>query len=442
MTPPPTPPSPRRILGRSSWPEAQRLADALRTETTGGAVLLVAALLAVAWANTPWGDTYVALRDLTVGPAAWHLDLTLGQWAGDGLLAVFFFVAGLELKREFVVGDLSDRAKAVLPVAAAASGVAVPALVYVAVTLLLGGGSAALPGWAVPTATDIAFALGVLAVVGSHLPLALRSFLLTLAVVDDLIAITIIAVGYTEHLDLLWLALAVVPGALFGVLVQRRSKHWWLLVPLALLVWGLVHASGVHATVAGVVLGMLVPVGTSGDSERAGDDTAYAERLEHLLRPFSAGFAVPVFAFMAAGVSIGGGGLAGALHDSAAWGVVAALVVGKTVGVFGGTWCFARFTRARLDDQLAWTDVFGLALLAGIGFTVSLLIGELAFGAGSARDEHVKLAVLAGSTLSAVLAAVVLRARGRVYRRINAAEQVDRDRDGIPDVYQGDDPRP
>ncbi len=442
MTTPRTPPTPtpRRILDRSSWPEAQHLAAALRTETTGGAVLLVAALLAVVWANTPWGDSYEALRDVTVGPAAWHLDLTLGQWAGDGLLAVFFFVAGLELKREFVIGDLSDRAKAVLPVAAAASGVAVPAVVYVAVTLLLGGGSEALAGWAVPTATDIAFALGVLAVVGSHLPLALRSFLLTLAVVDDLIAITIIAVGYTAHLELPWLALAVLPGALFGWLVQRRSTRWWLLIPLALLVWGLVHASGVHATVAGVVLGMLVPVGASGGGTHPGDHAAYAERLEHLLRPFSAGFAVPVFAFMAAGVSIGSG-LGGALHDPAAWGVVAALVIGKTVGVFGGTWCFARFTRARLDDDLAWTDVFGLALLAGIGFTVSLLIGELAFGAGSARDEHVKLAVLAGSTLAAVLASVVLRRRAKVYQRINAAEQIDLDRDGVPDVYQRDDPR-
>jgi NhaA family Na+:H+ antiporter len=437
-------PNPRRLLTRSSWPEAQRIAGALRTETVGGSLLLVAALVAIVWANTPWGDSYFALRDLTVGPASWHLDLSLGQWASDGLLAVFFFVAGLELKREFVVGDLNQPAKAALPVAAAACGVAMPAVIFVAIAGTIGNGeSGLLRGWAIPTATDIAFALAVLAVLGTHLPSGLRSFLLTLAVVDDLIAITIIALFYTDSLDVVALLLALVPLALFGFLVQRRIDRWWLLVPLALLAWGLVHASGVHATVAGVVLGMLVPVRPRQGGQQADPQAppapSLAERFEEWLHPFSAGFAVPVFAFMAAGVHVLGGGFTDALHDPAAIAVVCALVIGKVIGVFGGTWAFSRFTRAQLDSDLAWSDVFGLSLLAGIGFTVSLLVGELAYGAGSPHDEHVKLAILVGSTLAALLAAVVLRRRNRIYRRIHELEQLDLDADGIPDVYQRDD---
>jgi Na+:H+ antiporter, NhaA family len=427
------PPRPR-LFHRSTWRETQRVTNALRTETVGGALLLAAAVAAIVWANTPWVDAYTGLRDLTVGPAAWHLDLSLEQWASDGLLAVFFFVAGLELKHELVVGDLRDPAKAALPVAAAACGVVVPALVFVAVARGLGDGSGdLLAGWAIPTATDIAFALAVLAVLGTHLPSALRSFLLTLAVVDDLIAITIIALFYTDSLNVTSLLLALVPIAVFGFLVQRRITPWWLLLPIAALAWGLVHASGIHATVAGVVLGMLVPVRT-GPRDRGG--RSLASRIEHRVRPFSAGVAVPVFAFMAAGVTVVGGGLGAAFGDPAALGVMTALVVGKALGVLGGTWGFARFTRAELDDDLAWTDVLGLSLLAGIGFTVSLLIGGLAYGPGSVRDEHIKVAVLVGSLTAAVLAAVVLRLRNRVYRRIAVEEQRDEDGDGVPDCFE------
>ena len=427
---PPTP----RIFRRSTWREAQRVTNALRTETVGGALLLAAAVAAIVWANTPWADVYTGLRDLTVGPAALHLDLTLEQWASDGLLAVFFFVAGLELKHELVVGDLRDPAKAALPVAAAACGVAVPALVFLTVAGRLGGGSGdVLAGWAIPTATDIAFALAVLAVLGTHLPSALRSFLLTLAVVDDLIAITIIALFYTDHLDVWSLLLALVPIALFGVLVQRRVSSWWLLLPVAAVAWALVHASGIHATVAGVVLGMLVPVS---NGARDPGERSLAARIQHRLRPFSAGVAVPVFAFMAAGVTVVGGGLGAAFADPAALGVVLALVVGKAVGVMGGTWGFARFTRAELDDDLAWTDVLGLSLLAGIGFTVSLLIGGLAYGPGAPRDEHVKVAILVGSVTAAALAAVVLRLRNRVYRQIALEEARDDDGDGVPDCFE------
>jgi NhaA family Na+:H+ antiporter len=443
---PPTPsrPSPpgHRLLRRGSWREASFVARLLRTETVGGAILLVAALVAIAWANSPWRDAYSTLRDSRVGPASMHLDLSLGTWAADGLLALFFLVAGIELKREFVAGDLSDRSKAAVPIVAAASGVAVPAVLFVVTATIMGNAQGAsgtelsgiLRGWAIPTATDIAFALAVLAVIGTHLPSALRSFLLTLAVVDDLIAITIIAVFYTESVNFLMLAAAVVPLAIWWLLLRKAITHPVIVAVPAILAWLFVHESGIHATVAGVLLGLLVPVNR--EIDRDPTRHSLAERMEHRLRPFSAGFAVPVFAFFAAGVTVVGGGFTKALSDPAAVGVVAGLVVGKALGVFTGTWAIARFTHAELDEDIAWTDVFGLALLSGVGFTVSLLIGELAFGPGSARDDHVRLAVLVGSLVAAVFAAVVLRLRNRHYRLVEEHERADGDADGIPDAYQ------
>jgi NhaA family Na+:H+ antiporter len=438
----------RRLFARTTWPEVQRVTAALRTETVGGALLLLATVAALGWANSPGFHAYDALRDWRVGPGSLQLGLTLGQWSADGLLALFFFVAGLELKRELLVGDLRDPAKAALPVAAALCGVALPALVYAGSVTLLGVDGNALRGWAIPTATDIAFALAVLAVIGTHLPSALRSFLLTLAVVDDLVAITIIAIFYTGSLDPAMLALALLPLAAFGWLVQRRITQWWLLVPLAAATWALVHSSGVHATVAGVLLGLVVPVRPRARVSRLSTHQAQvdvAERFEHRLRPISAGLAVPVFAFFAAGVrvvgGVAGGGFGPSLVDDAALGVVVGLVVGKLVGVFGGTWLFAHFTRAELDDDLAWWDVLGLSLLAGIGFTVSLLVGELAFGSGSPRDDHVKVAVLVGSVISAVLATIVLRSRNRVYRRLAQLESRDDDGDGVPDCFGASDVR-
>jgi NhaA family Na+:H+ antiporter len=414
------------FLARGSWPEASRIADILRRETIGGALLIAAAVAALVAANVC--DTYADVRDTVVGPSALHLDLTIGAWAADGLLAIFFFVAGLELKREFVAGDLRDPRKAAIPVVAAVGGMAVPALTFTLINL---GGS--VRGWAIPTATDIAFALAVLAVISTHLPTALRTFLLTLAIVDDLLAITIIAVFYTSDLQIVWLLAAAVPLAAFTVLVQRRVRTWWLLLPLALVVWGLVHASGVHATVAGVLMGFAVPV-----LRRDGHDSpGLAEHFEHVFRPLSAAVAVPVFAFFSAGVAIGGiDGFTAAMRDPITIGIVLGLFVGKTVGVLGATWLAARFTRADLDDSLAWIDVIGLAMLAGVGFTVSLLIGELAYGPGSPADEHVKIGVLSGSLVSAAAAAVVLRSRNRHYRRIERAERRDDDGDGIPDAFQ------
>ena len=428
-----------RLFSPGTFLESSRLAAVLRTEAVGGGLLIVAATIAIIWANTPWGDTYTSLRDLKVGPhfdlgpVPVHLDLSLGTWAADGLLAIFFFVVGLELKREFVAGDLRNPRRAALPMAAAVGGMALPAVIYTVVQLVSSNG--ALTGWAIPTATDIAFAVAILAVISSHLPSGLRTFLLTLAVVDDLLAITIIAIFYTQKLELAFLLVALIPLAIFAVLVQRRVFAFWLLAPLALLTWFFVHESGVHATVAGVLLGFTVPVLRKDDADGPG----LAEHLEHLVRPFSAAVAVPVFAFFAAGVAIGGfSGLASSLTDPVALGIVLGLVVGKTVGIFGSTWLLAKFTAADLDDDLAWVDVVGMAMLAGIGFTVSLLIGELAFGGGSERDEHVKVGVLLGSLISVVLATLVLRSRNRTYKKIFERQSADLDEDGIPDVYQKD----
>ena len=422
-------PTPRRLLTRGSWSETQRFSEILRKETVGGILLLVAAGAALVWANSPWTHAYRAMSEFAVGPESLHLRLPVSAWAADGLLAIFFFVVGLELKREFVAGDLRDPRRAALPIAAAVGGMVVPAAIFIAINLAAGRPEN-LDGWAVPIATDIAFALAVLAVLSTHLPTALRTFLLTLAVVDDLLAITVIAVFYTDHLALGPLALALIPIGLFGLAVQRGMHHWWVLMPLAASAWALVHASGVHATVAGVVLGFTVPV-----LGRYGHPTA--ELFEHKLRPVSAGFAVPVFAFFAAGVTVGGwSGLGDSLLRPVTDGAIAALVIGKPLGVFITAFLLARFTHAALDDDLAWWDVLGVSLLAGIGFTVSLLIGELAFGYGTPAGDDVKIGVLIGSVIAGVLASFVLLSRNAAYRRIHLFETADADHDGVPDIYE------
>ncbi|WP_372734258.1 Na+/H+ antiporter NhaA [Nocardioides sp.] len=417
------PPQPQpRLFSRGTLPEASRIAHVLRGETTGGLLLMAAAVAALIWANSPASSSYFDLREFTIGPEALHLDLSLGTWAADGLLAIFFFVAGLELKREFVAGDLRDPRRAALPVAAAVGGMLVPAGVFVAV-VLAGGAEDGLRGWAIPTATDIAFALAILAIISTHLPVALRTFLLTLAVVDDLLAIAVIAIFYTSDLDLAMLGLSLLPLLAFGLLVQLRKSPAILLLPLALVTWALVHESGVHATVAGVLLAFTVPV----HHEDGPEEEAHgpAEAMEHLVRPLSAGLAVPVFAFFASGVAVGGvSGLGESLRDPVALGIVLGLVLGKPIGVAGSAWLLHTFTHADLDSDLSWVDVVGLSLLAGVGFTVSLLIGELAFD-GSDRQDAVVVAVLVGSLAAGSLAAIVLRARNRTYRRLIEREETD-----------------
>ncbi len=421
------------LFSRGSWLETSRIATILRKETVGGTLLLASALFALLWANSAWADAYFDLAAVQVGPSVLHLDLTLATWAADGLLAIFFFVVGLELKREFVEGDLRDPARAALPIVAAVAGMAVPALFYVAVNINEGG--VRLHGWAIPSATDIAFAIAVLALMGSYLPLALRTFLLTLAVVDDLLGILVIAFFYSAGVDFLFLAGAVVLVAIFWWVTHRGWHSGWLLTPIAIGTWVLMHSSGVHATVAGVLLGLAVPVTSFPGSA---DARGPAERFEHHLRPISAGIAVPVFAFFAAGVSVSAPGVAKqALSEPVTLGIIAGLVLGKPIGIFIGSWLLAKFTRAKLDPSIEWIDVWGVGMLAGVGFTVSLLIGHLAFPAGSGLGDFVTIGVLVGSVLAAALSALVLLGRNRHYRRIAEFESRDENADGIPDVFQG-----
>lgn len=401
-----------RLFGRPSRPQSRTLADALRAETLGGVLMLIAAVVALTWANSPWSASYEILRAVTVGPRALHLDLTLQAWAADGLLAIFFFVAGLEFKREFVVGSMRHPAQALVPIAAALGGIAMPALVFVAVTAAAGTNSSDLGGWAIPTATDIAFALAVLAVIQSHCPSQLRVFLLTLAVVDDLCAIVIIGVLYTASAEFVALLGAVVLLAVYALLQRRGVRAWWVYVPIALMTWGLVHEAGVHATIAGMALALLTRARPRGDEAHAP-----AERLQHRIEPFSAGVAVPVFALLAAGVPASPAALGAMVEEPAALGVIAGLVIGKPLGVFLGAYLMARFTRARLTEDLAWADIAAVGALAGVGFTVSLLITELAYDdPGTAAS--VKAAVLAGSLLAAAVASGLLARRDVVYRRI------------------------
>jgi len=338
---------------------------------------------------------------------------------------VFFFLAGLELKQEFVVGDLRSPSKAMVPVAAAFGGVALPAIFYAVINLR--GPAGAEGGWAIPAATDIAFAIAILALLGSSLPTALRTFLLTLAIVDDLIAITIIAVFYTGDLRLGFLALALIPLALFWVLTNKAEalfkKHYWtawvLLLPLALVTWVLFLNSGVHATIAGVVLAFLVPVrGIS----KYGKQHSLSHTLEHRLRPFSSGIAIPIFAFFSAGVAVGGfSGLLDAWQSTVAIGIIVGLVAGKVLGIVGTTFLITKLTSARLDPALKWPDLVGMAAVAGIGFTVSLLVSELSFEAGTEMYDAAKVGVLTASALAAVLGAAILIPRNAKYAREQAA---------------------
>ncbi|MEV3854081.1 Na+/H+ antiporter NhaA [Streptomyces sp. NPDC050095] len=423
----------RKVLGRLSLPERNFVADALRAETVGGVLLLIAAIAALVWANVPaLRHSYETVSQFHIGPSALGLDLSLQHWAADGLLAIFFFVAGIELKRELVAGDLRDPKAAALPVVAAICGMAVPALVYTLVNVI---GDGSMEGWAVPTATDIAFALAVLAVIGTSLPSALRAFLLTLAVVDDLFAILIIAVFFTSDINFAALAGAVVGLGVFYLLTRKGVRGWYVYVPLALVIWGLMYNSGIHATIAGVAMGLMLRC-----HKEEGEEHSPGEHIEHLVRPLSAGFAVPLFALFSAGVVVSGGALGDVFTRPETLGIVLGLVVGKAVGIFGGTWLTARFTKASLSDELAWPDVFAVASLAGIGFTVSLLIDELAFSGDARLTAEGKAAVLLGSLIAAVLSCVLLKMRNAKYRALWDEEERDEDNDGIPDIYEKDKP--
>jgi len=372
---------------------SRALREFFTTETAGGVVLLAATVVALVWANSPWQDGYSSLwhATLTVGVGAHQVALDARHWVNDGLMALFFLVVGLEVKREFLLGELRERRTAALPIIAAVGGMVVPALLFLAVVR---SGDAA-RGWGIPMATDIAFALGVLAIVGRGAPSSVRLFLLTLAIVDDIGAIVVIAVWYSSGVDARWLAMAVAIVAL--VVVARRFAVATMpaFVVLGVALWCALYASGVHPTLAGVVLGLLVPV-------------APIERLEHALHGWSSFVIVPVFALANAGIAVGAHAMADAVTSRVTVGVVVGLVVGKFVGISASSWAAVRCGVADLPIGVRWRHVLGIGALGGIGFTVSLFITGLAFENGT-MTEDVKFGILCAAVLATAASALLLR---------------------------------
>jgi NhaA family Na+:H+ antiporter len=373
------------------------LADFLHSETAGGVVLAAATLVALVWANvaadgyhTVWG------HELSVGIGSVRVDEPLEAWVNDALMALFFFVVGLEIKRELVVGELRDRRAAALPVIAAAGGVVVPAALYLAFA-----GSDHSHGWAVPVATDIAFVVGIVALLGPRVPPALKLFLLTLAIADDIVGIAVIAVAYSDSIDGGYLAGA--GAAALAVVVLRRAGVRWIAayVAVGVVLWYLTYRSGVHATIAGVALGLLTPATPVGGRPVLRD-------LEHRLHPISALVIVPVFAVANAGVELGDGRLGDALSSRVAWAVVVGLVIGKPVGIFVASWLGVRSGLGRLPTGVTWPSLAAAGALAGIGFTVALFIARLAFDAPAVVDEA-KVGVLLASLTAALVGALALR---------------------------------
>lgn len=378
---------------------ASRLSHLFRGEAGAGIFLILVACAAMVAANSPLAQTY---HYLFHGTLAWtpipKLN-TLHLWINDALMALFFFVVGLEIKREVIDGELSNPQRRRLPVLAAAAGMAFPALIYF---LIAGSNPDLRPGWAIPAATDIAFALGVLALVGKRAPPSLRLFLLTVAIVDDLGAVAIIALFYTGTLKLGWLLLAAGLLAVLGLLNRSGTDRPWPFLFLGGLLWFAVLNSGVHATVAGVLAAMTVPMKLN----QHGDSLLL--RIEHAMAPVSAYFIVPLFGFANAGVELGALSVSD-LASPLPLGIALGLFLGKQAGILGTIWAAQRTGYARLPAGASWPQLWGMALLCGIGFTMSLFIAQLGFPASPLLVEEAKLGVLLGSLASAVLGYLVLR---------------------------------
>jgi NhaA family Na+:H+ antiporter len=411
---------------------ARPVREFLRVEAAGSLLLLLAAAVALVWANSPWASSYDALwhahLTLDVGPL--HLDESLQHWVNDALMVIFFFVVGLEIKYELVNGDLRDPKTAALPIVAAVGGMLVPAGLYLALNPPGSDGGA---GWGIPMATDIAFAVGVLGVLGRRIPSAARLFLLTLAIVDDIGAILVIAVFYTSDLSLGWLAIAV---GLLGVMVIARMLRVWTVVVYAVLgvgVWFALLESGVHATLAGVAIGLLAPatpllkeeVARGYASEALQDrhldadelarlrfllkeSVSVVERLQSALHPVSAYVVLPVFALANAGVELGAIGKV--FTEPVGLGIVLGLVLGKPVGIFLASFAAVRLGLGRLPESTTWPMLLGLGAVGGIGFTVSIFIAGLSFPGADLLTEEAKIAILLASLTAAVLGVVLLLA--------------------------------
>lgn len=382
-------------------PLSAAVREFLRLEASSGILLLAAAVAAMAFANSPWSGAYEGLLAIPVELRAGSFEIAkpLLLWINDGLMAVFFFLVGLEIKREFLEGHLADRSQAVLPALAALGGMAVPGAIYAAINW---GDPVALRGWAIPTATDIAFAVGVLALLGSRVPAGLKVFLLTLAILDDLGAIVVIALFYTDHLSLPSLAVAGVALAVLAVFNRRGLVAVPPYLFVGAIMWAAVLKSGVHATLAGVALALFIPM-------RGPGDVSPLRRLEHDLHAAVAYGILPLFAFANAGVPLAGMTLA-TLASAVPAGIALGLVAGKTAGVLGAAAITVRLGLARLPEGANWPAMLGVAILCGIGFTMSLFIGSLAFEGEAARlANESRLGILVGSVVAGALGFAVLR---------------------------------
>jgi len=370
----------------------------LHTESAGGVVLVAAAAAALVWANSPAAGGYAQFweQKIALGSGQASVSHDLRHWVNDGLMVLFFFVIGLEIKRELVVGELRDRRAATLPALAAVGGVVLPALVYVVIT----GGGQAVRGWGIPMATDIAFAVGILALLGRHASAGAKLFLLSVAIVDDILAIGVIAIFYTDRISLWWLLAAA--GGLLAVAGLRRIgvRSPWGYVPVGVLVWFATLESGVHATLAGVALGLLTPA-------RPVAGRNVLDDLVHSLHPVTAFLVIPVFALANAGVDLRGGVLGDAFGQSLTWAVIAGLVLGKIIGIAGISYVALWRRWGTPPADMHHREFLGVAALGGIGFTVSLFITDLAFTDGSLIDQA-KVGILTGSAASAVIGAVLL----------------------------------
>ena len=383
------------------------LQEFLATETAGGVLLLAAAVIALFWANAPFGNSYEDFwrARVAINIRVIDIDLSLVGWVNDGLMAIFFFVVGLEIKRELLRGELAAPRKAALPVFAAIGGMTVPAIIYLAFNL----GRSGEHGWAIPMATDIAFAMGVLSLAGSRVPLSLKVFLLALAIVDDLAAIAVIAVIYTDDLSLGWLAAAVALFALAFVLGRLGVRHIIVFAGIGVVAWLAVFESGIHATIAGVALGLLTPIDQPAESSAAADDgRSMFDTLEHIIHPWSSFVVVPIFALANAGIAVDGSIARDAATSPVSLGVVLGLVLGKPIGIALFSFVAVKLRAATLPSDVGWPQVVAVAMVAGIGFTVSLFVTGLAFTDPALADEA-KLGILAGSALIGVAGFVVLQ---------------------------------
>lgn len=372
----------------------------LKDEATSGKFLLAAVALAIVFMNSPWSQAFEDfwMQTLTISIGNWGISETFQHWIDEGLMAIFFLVAGLEIKREIVKGELRTLRAASVPIVAAVGGMAAPALIYMAVN----NGQPGFHGWGVPMATDIAIAVGVLALLGDRVPSALRLFLLTLAVVDDIGAILIIAIFYSQAVNFTALAIAGGIIAAIGLLQWLRLLRFSMFVLLGIALWIAIHASGVHAAIAGALLGLSAPI-----VSRRKDKRAIAGRLERALIPVSAFVVVPLFALANAGVAFGLHQFEAPGASQVGIGIIAGLVLGKMIGIVGATLVLTRLTAARLPKGLNWQHVTGMGLIAGIGFTLSIFIAELAF-TNEVLNDVAKISIFAASLLSAALGLLTL----------------------------------